>query len=169
MRLDKYLKVSRIIKRRTVANEAAGAGRVTVNGRQAKPSTDVKPGDTLDLLLGGRHVVVRVESVAEHTPQGRTPPPCTPCFRRAEAVRAVGILLCAGTSQRMGFDKLIEPLCGKSAIERSMDALRAGRGGGARVRRLARDARLCGGAAVPRAAPARAGAGRRAGRPSSPR
>lgn len=67
MRLDKYLKVSRIIKRRTVASEAAGAGRVTVNGRQAKPSTDVKPGDTLDLLLGGRHVVVRVESVAEHT------------------------------------------------------------------------------------------------------
>ena len=61
MRLDKYLKVSRIIKRRTVA------GRVTVNGRQAKPSTDVKPGDTLDLLLGGKHFVVRVESVVEHT------------------------------------------------------------------------------------------------------
>ncbi len=65
MRLDKYLKVSRIIKRRTVANEAAGAGRVSVNGKPAKPSCEVKPGDTLDLLLGGRHLLFRVESVAE--------------------------------------------------------------------------------------------------------
>ena len=65
MRLDKYLKVSRIIKRRTVANEAAGAGRITLNGRVAKPSAEVKPGDTLDILLGGKHFVVRVESVTE--------------------------------------------------------------------------------------------------------
>ena len=65
MRLDKYLKVSRIIKRRTVANEAAGAGRVSVNGKVAKPGTDVKIGDTLDLLLGGKHLLLRVESVAE--------------------------------------------------------------------------------------------------------
>lgn len=65
MRLDKYLKVSRIIKRRTVANEAAGAGRITVNGKVAKPSAEVKPGDTLDILLGGKHFVVRVENVAE--------------------------------------------------------------------------------------------------------
>ncbi|MDO4564414.1 MAG: RNA-binding S4 domain-containing protein [Clostridia bacterium] len=65
MRLDKFLKVSRIIKRRTVANEAAGAGRITVNGRVAKPSTDVKPGDTLDILLGGRHMLVRVNSTPE--------------------------------------------------------------------------------------------------------
>lgn len=65
MRLDKYLKVSRIIKRRTVANEAAGAGRVTVNGRQAKPSAEVKPGDVVDLLMGGRHFVFRVESTQE--------------------------------------------------------------------------------------------------------
>lgn len=65
MRLDKYLKVSRIIKRRTVANDAAGAGRVSVNGKVAKPSTDVKEGDTLDLLLGGRHLLVRVESLKE--------------------------------------------------------------------------------------------------------
>ncbi|MDO4573301.1 MAG: RNA-binding S4 domain-containing protein, partial [Clostridia bacterium] len=60
-----YLKVSRIIKRRSVANEAAGAGRVTINGRPAKPSSEVKPGDTLDLLLGGRHILFRVESVGE--------------------------------------------------------------------------------------------------------
>ena len=65
MRLDKYLKVSRIIKRRTVANEAAGAGRVSINGKTAKPSSEVKEGDTLDLLLGGRHFVVRVTSVKE--------------------------------------------------------------------------------------------------------
>lgn len=65
MRLDKFLKVSRIIKRRTIANEAAGAGRVSVNGRVAKPSAEVKEGDTLDLLLGGKHFVVRVTSVKE--------------------------------------------------------------------------------------------------------
>ena len=65
MRLDKYLKVSRIIKRRTVANEAAGAGRVQINGRTAKPSAEVKEGDVLDLLLGGKHLLVRVERVQE--------------------------------------------------------------------------------------------------------
>lgn len=65
MRLDKYLKVSRIIKRRSVANEAAGAGRVSVNGKPAKPGTDVKPGDELDLLMGGRHIRFRIESVQE--------------------------------------------------------------------------------------------------------
>ena len=47
MRLDKWLKVSRIIKRRTVANEAAGAGRVSINGKVAKPASEVKPGDTV--------------------------------------------------------------------------------------------------------------------------
>ena len=65
MRLDKYLKVARIIKRRTVANEAASLGRVSVNGKVAKPSSEVKPGDVLDILLGGHHILVRVEKVAE--------------------------------------------------------------------------------------------------------
>ena len=65
MRLDKYLKVSRIIKRRTVANEAASAGRVRINGKQAKPASEVQPGDTLDMLLGGRHFLFSVESVSE--------------------------------------------------------------------------------------------------------
>ncbi len=65
MRLDKYLKVSRLIKRRTIANEAAGAGRVQINGRVAKPSSEVKEGDVLDLLLGGRHLLVRVVRVQE--------------------------------------------------------------------------------------------------------
>ena len=65
MRLDKYLKVSRIIKRRTIANEAADAGRVSINGKVAKPSSEVKEGDTLDLLLGGKHLLVRIESLKE--------------------------------------------------------------------------------------------------------
>ena len=65
MRLDKYLKVSRIIKRRTVANEAADAGRVTVNGKVAKPSSDVKAGDVLEIRFGAKTMRVRVESVAE--------------------------------------------------------------------------------------------------------
>lgn len=65
MRLDKFLKVSRIIKRRTVANEAAGAGRIAVNGKIAKPSADVKPGDVLDILLGGKHVFVKINATPE--------------------------------------------------------------------------------------------------------
>ena len=65
MRLDKWLKVSRIIKRRTVANEAAGAGRIQVNGKVAKPSSEVKAGDELDILLGGKHFLCRVEKTPE--------------------------------------------------------------------------------------------------------
>ncbi len=65
MRLDKYLKVSRIIKRRTVANEACDAGRVSVNGRQVKASYDVKTGDILEIAFGTRNVKVEVLSVAE--------------------------------------------------------------------------------------------------------
>lgn len=66
MRLDKYLKVSRIIKRRTVANEAASLGRISINGRPAKPASEVKAGDTLDILMAGRHMLVKVVSVQEH-------------------------------------------------------------------------------------------------------
>ena len=65
MRLDKYLKVSRIIKRRTVANEACDAGRVSVNGRQVKASYYVKVGDILEIAFGTRNVKVEVLSVAE--------------------------------------------------------------------------------------------------------
>ena len=65
MRLDKYLKVSRIIKRRTVANEACDAGRVLVNGKVARASYDVKVGDILELQLGSRSVKARVLSVME--------------------------------------------------------------------------------------------------------
>ena len=65
MRLDKYLKVSRLIKRRTVANEACDAGRVTANGRPVKASYEVKPGDVLEIAFGNRAVKVRVLSVQE--------------------------------------------------------------------------------------------------------
>lgn len=65
MRLDKYLKVSRLIKRRTVANEACDAARVTVNGRPAKASYDVKVGDKLAIQFGQRTLCVEVLQVAE--------------------------------------------------------------------------------------------------------
>ena len=65
MRLDKYLKVSRIIKRRTVANEACDNGLVCVNGRPARASYEVKEGDQITLRLGAREVTVEVLSVQE--------------------------------------------------------------------------------------------------------
>ena len=65
MRLDKYLKVSRLIKRRTVANEACDNGRVSVNGRPVKASYDVKVGDQLEIALGTRTLAVEVLQVAE--------------------------------------------------------------------------------------------------------
>ena len=63
MRLDKYLKDSRIIKRRTIANEACDAGRVMVNGRPAKASCDVKPGDEILISFGNKETKVRVLSI----------------------------------------------------------------------------------------------------------
>ena len=65
MRLDKFLKVSRLIKRRTVANEACDAGRVTVNGRPAKASVQVKPGDVIEIAFGNKTVKAEVLSVKE--------------------------------------------------------------------------------------------------------
>lgn len=67
MRLDKYLKVSRIIKRRTVANEACDAAHVTVNGKSAKASYDVKEGDILEITFGERTLKVRVLDVRDFT------------------------------------------------------------------------------------------------------
>lgn len=65
MRLDKYLKVSRLIKRRTVANEACDAGRVLVNDRPAKASVNVKAGDTIEIQFGTSSVKVEVLDVQE--------------------------------------------------------------------------------------------------------
>ena len=66
MRLDKYLKVSRLIKRRTVANEACDNERVSVNGRPAKAGYEVKPGDRLEIRFGQKALSVEVVSVADN-------------------------------------------------------------------------------------------------------
>ena len=66
MRLDKYLKVSRLIKRRTVANEACDNGRISVNGRVVKASYEVKPGDKIESAWGARTVAVEVLVVADN-------------------------------------------------------------------------------------------------------
>ena len=66
MRLDKYLKVSRLIKRRTVANEACDGGHVTVNSRPAKASYDVKVGDVIEITLGQRKLKVEVVAVEDN-------------------------------------------------------------------------------------------------------
>ena len=73
MRLDKYLKVSRLIKRRTVANEACDGERVSVNGRTAKASYDVKPGDVIEVRFGARRLKVEVLSVSEHASKADAP------------------------------------------------------------------------------------------------
>jgi ribosomal 50S subunit-recycling heat shock protein len=65
MRLDKYLKVSRLIKRRTVANEACDAGRVSVNGKLAKASYEVKPGDVLEIRFASGALKAEILSVKE--------------------------------------------------------------------------------------------------------
>ncbi len=65
MRLDKYLKVSRLIKRRTVANEACDGGRVSVNGKVVKASYDVKVGDEMEIRFGSKALCVRVTDVRE--------------------------------------------------------------------------------------------------------
>ena len=73
MRLDKFLKVSRIIKRRTVANEACDAGRVIVNGNVARASYNVKVGDIIEIALGAREVKIRVKEVNEHATKDSAP------------------------------------------------------------------------------------------------
>ena len=70
MRIDKFLKVSRLIKRRTVANEACDCGRVTVNGKIVKASYDVSVGDIIEIKMGERIIKVKVESIAEHVLKG---------------------------------------------------------------------------------------------------
>ncbi|MBE5933009.1 MAG: RNA-binding S4 domain-containing protein [Lachnospiraceae bacterium] len=67
MRLDKYLKVSRLIKRRTVANEACDAGRVQVNGKVVKASYDVKVGDVIEIAFGNKAVKAEVIMIADTT------------------------------------------------------------------------------------------------------
>ena len=66
MRIDKYLKVTRLIKRRTIANEACDAGRITVNGKVVKASYDVKVGDVIEITLGEHITKAEVLGIAEH-------------------------------------------------------------------------------------------------------
>lgn len=66
MRLDKYLKITRLIKRRTIANEACDAGRVTVNGKTARASYDVKENDIIEINFGSRPLKVKVLKVSEY-------------------------------------------------------------------------------------------------------
>ena len=73
MRLDKFLKVSRLIKRRTVANEACDGGRVSVNGAPAKASREVRPGDVIELRFGERVTRVEVVSVQETVAKADAP------------------------------------------------------------------------------------------------
>jgi ribosomal 50S subunit-recycling heat shock protein len=70
MRIDKFLKVSRVIKRRSVANEACDGGRVKINGKSAKPSADVRIGDIVEISFGSGKVAFRVESVGERASKG---------------------------------------------------------------------------------------------------
>lgn len=72
MRLDKFLKVSRIIKRRTIAKEVADKGRVQVNGLVAKSSTDVKVGDELTISFGNKTMIVKIEKIVESTKKEET-------------------------------------------------------------------------------------------------
>lgn len=67
MRLDKFLKVSRIIKRRTVAKEVSDKGRISINGRQAKSSTDVKVGDEMTIQFGNKTLVVSIDKIVDTT------------------------------------------------------------------------------------------------------
>lgn len=73
MRLDKYLKISRLIKRRTVANEACDGGRVSLNGKTAKAGSEVKPGDIIEVALGQRSLKVEVLSVSENAAKADAP------------------------------------------------------------------------------------------------
>lgn len=73
MRLDKYLKVSRLIKRRTLANEACDGGRISVNGQVAKASREIKPGDRIEIRFGERVTRVEVVSVSENATKSDAP------------------------------------------------------------------------------------------------
>jgi len=66
MRLDKYLKVSRIIKRRTVAKEACESGRVSINNKVAKPGTDVKEGDIIEIRFASKKLKAKIVNISEH-------------------------------------------------------------------------------------------------------
>ena len=69
VRIDKFLKLSRVIKRRTLANEACESGKVKINGRVVKPSAEVKPGDIIEITFGSKTSKMEVVTIAEHVPK----------------------------------------------------------------------------------------------------
>ena len=73
MRIDKYLKTARLIKRRTVAHDACTQDRILLNDRPAKPGTEVKPGDRIEICFGNSRLSVRVLSVSEHVSKEQAP------------------------------------------------------------------------------------------------
>lgn len=73
MRLDKYLKITRLIKRRTIANEACDAGKILINGKVARASYDVKIGDKIEINLGAKKLAVEVLAVAEYVRKDDAP------------------------------------------------------------------------------------------------
>ena len=73
MRLDKYLKITRIIKRRTIANEACDAGKILINGKVARASYDVKIGDKIEINLGAKKLAVEVLAVTEYVKKDDAP------------------------------------------------------------------------------------------------
>ena len=89
MRLDKYLKVSRLIKRRTVANEACDAGRVFINDKVAKAGAEVKVGDVIEIRFGAGSVRVRVVSTAEQCAQRRSGGHVYPALRHIPGRRFI--------------------------------------------------------------------------------
>ncbi len=71
MRIDKFLKVSRIIKRRTISKSACEAGRILINNKEAKPGSQVNVGDRVTINFGGRKQTVVIENLEEHTPKNK--------------------------------------------------------------------------------------------------
>ena len=122
IRLDKFLKISRIIKRRSVANDACSTGHVTVNGKEAKPGTDVRVGDVLGVPL--RREVQRIRDPVHRGARGEA-------GRGGHVPRAVmsvwGIVVAAGRGERAGLgrNKVFFPLRGRSVLSRCVDALAA--------------------------------------------
>ena len=127
MRLDKFLKVSRIIKRRTVANDACSGGRVSLNGRTAKPGADVKIGDVMEIRFGNRIGKYRVLDVKGNRSQGRRGGSLRSAGGRrrraggARMMKAYAIILGGGSATRMGGgqNKVFLPIRGIPAIVRA--------------------------------------------------
>ena len=109
MRLDKYLKVSRLIKRRTVANEACDNGRISVNGRVVKASYDVKVGDKLEITMGPRTIAVEVLVVADNVRKDDA------CAMYKEKKKKKGPLVQRGLSAKQTGGLSIPPSCLRQA------------------------------------------------------